>query len=102
MVENWLREVRWLIGYCPVKRDAVGGYLFHDEQREIDHHLALGVSLGGHSVWQLLFADPRVRAGVPIIGCPDFMCKPLRSLAFTQPIKLPAHSDCCRYALRPG
>ncbi|KAM7196501.1 hypothetical protein V8F20_006975 [Naviculisporaceae sp. PSN 640] len=53
--------------------DAVGGYLFHDEQREIDHHLALGVSLGGHSVWQLLFADPRVRAGVSVIGCPDFM-----------------------------
>ncbi|KAK4211655.1 hypothetical protein QBC37DRAFT_426577 [Rhypophila decipiens] len=55
--------------------DAVGGYLFHDEQpqRGIDHHLALGVSLGGHSVWQLLFADPRVRAGVAVIGCPDFM-----------------------------
>lgn len=55
-------------------------YLFHDSGEEegkqrkvIDHHLALGVSLGGHSVWQLMFADPRVRAGVAVIGCPDFM-----------------------------
>jgi hypothetical protein len=57
--------------------DAVGGYLFHDPaegpRRAIDQHLALGVSLGGHSVWQLMFADPRVSAGVSIIGCPDFM-----------------------------
>ncbi|KAK3377810.1 hypothetical protein B0H63DRAFT_478031 [Podospora didyma] len=61
--------------------DAVGGYLFHDDddtddeestRRTIDQHLALGVSLGGHSVWQLMFADPRVSAGVVIIGCPDY------------------------------
>ncbi|KAK0635157.1 hypothetical protein B0T17DRAFT_612069 [Bombardia bombarda] len=60
--------------------DAVAGYLFHDDgdnddvrNRVVDHHLALGVSLGGHSVWQLMFADPRVRAGVVVIGCPDYM-----------------------------
>ncbi|KAK1771122.1 hypothetical protein QBC33DRAFT_232992 [Phialemonium atrogriseum] len=59
--------------------DAVGGYLFRDRGRGeggkavIDQHLALGVSLGGHSVWQLMFADPRVRAGVVVIGCPDYM-----------------------------
>lgn len=58
--------------------DAVGGYLFHDqegtgEKRVIDYHLALGVSVGGHSVWQLMFADPRVRAAVIVIGCPDYM-----------------------------
>ncbi|KAH8911922.1 hypothetical protein BR93DRAFT_33559 [Coniochaeta sp. PMI_546] len=55
--------------------DAVGGYLFHDEgerRREIDRHLVLGVSLGGHSVWQTMFLDPRVVAGVVVIGCPDF------------------------------
>ncbi len=56
--------------------DAAGGYLFHDDdKREIDQHLALGVSLGGHSVWQTMFAEPRVSAGVVIIGCPDLMCK---------------------------
>lgn len=54
--------------------DAVGGYVFNDEGgRDIDQHLALGVSLGGHSVWQLMFADPRVCAGVVVIGCPDYM-----------------------------
>ncbi|KAK1754507.1 Alpha/Beta hydrolase protein [Echria macrotheca] len=54
--------------------DMVGSYLFHDKpQIQIDRHLALGVSLGGHSVWQTMFAEPRVRAGVVIVGCPDFM-----------------------------
>ncbi|KAI2625660.1 Alpha/Beta hydrolase protein [Hypoxylon sp. NC1633] len=42
-------------------------------KRNIDHNMVLGVSLGGHSAWQLLFADPRVTAGVMVIGCPDFM-----------------------------
>ncbi|KAI0386934.1 hypothetical protein F5Y04DRAFT_73898 [Hypomontagnella monticulosa] len=40
--------------------------------RHIDNNLVLGVSLGGHSAWQLLFADPRVTAGVIVIGCPDY------------------------------
>lgn len=42
-------------------------------RRSIDSHLALGVSLGGHSAWQLLFAEPRVTAGIIVIGCPDYM-----------------------------
>jgi pimeloyl-ACP methyl ester carboxylesterase len=59
-----------------VYRDLVEGYLFPDDtegMRSIDQHLALGVSLGGHSVWQLMFAEPRVTAGVVVIGCPDYM-----------------------------
>jgi pimeloyl-ACP methyl ester carboxylesterase len=35
-------------------------------------HLVLGVSLGGHAAWHALASDPRVRAGVVAIGCPDF------------------------------
>ncbi|KAF3058561.1 hypothetical protein GL218_05278 [Daldinia childiae] len=42
-------------------------------RRRIDHNIVLGISLGGHSAWQLLFADPRVTAGVVVIGCPDYM-----------------------------
>ncbi|KAL7623112.1 hypothetical protein AAE478_006791 [Parahypoxylon ruwenzoriense] len=42
-------------------------------RRRIDHNVVLGISLGGHSAWQLLFADPRVTAGVVVIGCPDYM-----------------------------
>lgn len=40
---------------------------------EVDQHLVLGVSLGGHSAWQALFAEERIKAGVVIIGCPDYM-----------------------------
>ncbi|CAK7201324.1 hypothetical protein SEUCBS139899_004028 [Sporothrix eucalyptigena] len=39
----------------------------------VTQHLVLGVSLGGHSGWQLLFGDDRVTAGVLIIGCPDYI-----------------------------
>jgi dienelactone hydrolase len=57
-------------------RDIVGSYLFRDRPGiAIDRHLALGVSMGGHSVWQLMFAEPRVSAGVVVVGCPDYMCK---------------------------
>lgn len=68
--------------------DAVGWYLFHHDEeeggrRDIDQHLVLGVSLGGHSVWQTLFLDPRVVAGVAVIGCPDFECECLLFLALS-------------------
>lgn len=39
-----------------------------------DQHIVAGVSLGGHSTWQTMFTDPRVTAGVSIIGCPDYQC----------------------------
>ncbi|KAK7965117.1 hypothetical protein PG988_010121 [Apiospora saccharicola] len=39
----------------------------------IDQHLALGVSQGGHTTWQAMFAEPRLSAGVVVIGCPDYM-----------------------------
>lgn len=60
--------------------DALPGYLFleSDARPDFDQHICLGVSLGGHSTWQALFTDPRVTAGVSIIGCPDFQ----RKLAF--------------------
>jgi pimeloyl-ACP methyl ester carboxylesterase len=35
-------------------------------------HLVLGVSLGGHAAWHCLLHDPRITAGVVVIGCPDF------------------------------
>jgi hypothetical protein len=65
--------------------DMLEGYLFGNgggpgpasgpagSGQKIDQHLALGVSLGGHSVWQTLFAEPRLSAGVAVIGCPDLM-----------------------------
>ena len=73
MLSGWF-IVAWANG-CLFIRDLVEGYLFPDAggKRKIDQHLALGVSLGGHSVWQLMFAEPRVTAGVVVIGCPDYM-----------------------------
>ncbi|KAK4223876.1 hypothetical protein QBC38DRAFT_486735 [Podospora fimiseda] len=53
--------------------DLVEGYLFPEGNRSIGQHLVLGVSLGGHSAWQTLFKDKRVRASVAVIGCPDYM-----------------------------
>jgi pimeloyl-ACP methyl ester carboxylesterase len=39
----------------------------------IDQHLVMGVSLGGHAAWQVLFNDPRVTEAVVVVGCPDYM-----------------------------
>lgn len=59
--------------------DALMGYLGPElegggwREVRVDQHLVLGVSLGGHSAWQLMMAEKRVTAGVIIVGCPDFM-----------------------------
>ncbi|KAI1812552.1 hypothetical protein GGS20DRAFT_18656 [Poronia punctata] len=55
--------------------DLLEGYLFPGGNRCIDSNLVLGVSLGGHCAWQLLFNEPRITAGVIVIGCPDYMSK---------------------------
>ncbi|KAL7892157.1 hypothetical protein HDV63DRAFT_176975 [Trichoderma sp. SZMC 28014] len=47
--------------------DQVGSYL----EREVDAHVCLGWSLGGHAVWQAWFGEERIDAGVAIVGCPD-------------------------------
>ncbi|TQS36829.1 hypothetical protein Golomagni_02714 [Golovinomyces magnicellulatus] len=53
--------------------DHLGSYIFQEpDSPNIDHHLVLGVSLGGHSAWQVLLNDARVYSGVVIIGCPDY------------------------------
>ncbi|RKF81230.1 putative alpha beta hydrolase fold-containing protein [Golovinomyces cichoracearum] len=53
--------------------DHLGSYIFQEpDSPKINHHLILGVSLGGHSAWQVLLDDSRVHSGVIIIGCPDY------------------------------
>jgi pimeloyl-ACP methyl ester carboxylesterase len=65
--------------------DHLGSYIFHGpEAPSIDQHLVLGVSLGGHAAWQVLFNEPRVTAAVVIIGCPDYMRKFLISYFTTE------------------
>lgn len=54
--------------------DHLESYIFHGpDHRSIDQHLVMGISLGGHAAWQVLFNDERVTAAVVIIGCPDYM-----------------------------
>ncbi|OBT60914.1 hypothetical protein VE03_10822 [Pseudogymnoascus sp. 23342-1-I1] len=58
--------------------DHVGSYLAEEFEGaggmpRIERNLVLGVSLGGHAAWQVLFAEPRVEAGVVVIGCPDYI-----------------------------
>lgn len=39
----------------------------------MSENLVLGVSLGGHAAWSCLLHEPRISAGVVIIGCPDYV-----------------------------
>lgn len=60
--------------------DHLGSYIFHGpENPSITQHLVMGISLGGHAAWQVLFNEPRVTAGIIIIGCPDYTSEYCRS-----------------------
>lgn len=64
MVKGGVSDMRNLM-------DLVSGYL----GCEVDAHVCLGWSLGGHSAWQAFFGEKRIDAAVVIIGCPDFQGK---------------------------
>ncbi|RKF53169.1 putative alpha beta hydrolase fold-containing protein [Erysiphe neolycopersici] len=52
----------------------IGSYIFQGSNfPKIDDHIVLGVSLGGHSAWQVLMNEEKISCGVVIIGCPDYM-----------------------------
>ncbi len=54
--------------------DHLGSYVFSTQgEPVIEQHFVLGISLGGHAAWQVIFHEPRVSAAVVIIGCPDYM-----------------------------
>ncbi|CAK3951415.1 Hypothetical predicted protein [Lecanosticta acicola] len=40
---------------------------------KISEHICGGVSLGGHATWNVLMREPRVTAGMVVIGCPDYI-----------------------------
>ncbi|KAI0749921.1 Alpha/Beta hydrolase protein [Daedaleopsis nitida] len=60
------QDVSFLIDFLP-------SYLFPNGERVISQWLVSGISLGGHSTWITLKIDPRVKLGIPIIGCPDYL-----------------------------
>ncbi|KAI9056811.1 alpha/beta-hydrolase [Trametes sanguinea] len=59
-------DVSFLIDFLPA-------YLFPNDERQIGQWMVSGVSLGGHASWIVLKNDPRVKLGIPIIGCPDYL-----------------------------
>ncbi|OJT13891.1 hypothetical protein TRAPUB_9560 [Trametes pubescens] len=60
------QDVSFLIDFLPA-------YLFPHDERTVSQWLVSGISLGGHATWITLRNDPRVKLGIPIIGCPDFL-----------------------------
>ncbi|KAG8404838.1 hypothetical protein J3459_017035 [Metarhizium acridum] len=49
--------------------DLVAGYL----GRDVDAHVCLGWSLGGHAAWWSWFGEDRIDAAVAVVGCPDYL-----------------------------
>lgn len=56
-----------------VLMDYLASYTFPHGEHSITENLVLGVSLGGHAAWSCLLHEPRITAGVVIIGCPDYI-----------------------------
>ncbi|KAI9851251.1 MAG: hypothetical protein M1838_004170 [Thelocarpon superellum] len=52
--------------------DHLESYIFRTGRRRLVDHLVLGVSLGGHSAWQLVVNEPRISAAVVVVGCCDY------------------------------
>eukprot|EP01119_Soliformovum_irregulare_P021562 TRINITY_DN7205_c0_g1_i2.p1 TRINITY_DN7205_c0_g1~~TRINITY_DN7205_c0_g1_i2.p1 ORF type:complete len:158 (+),score=25.97 TRINITY_DN7205_c0_g1_i2:155-628(+) len=46
--------------------------MFPNDEHTISEWVCSGISLGGHSTWIVLAHEPRVKLGIPIIGCPDY------------------------------
>ncbi|KAJ5198384.1 uncharacterized protein N7498_007501 [Penicillium cinerascens] len=53
--------------------DYLASFVFPNDEHKISENLVLGVSLGGHAAWSCLLHEPRISAGVVIIGCPDYL-----------------------------
>ncbi|KAH8093702.1 Alpha/Beta hydrolase protein [Cristinia sonorae] len=60
------RDVSFLIDFLPA-------YLFPSKERTVSQWLVSGISLGGHATWISLRFEPRIRIGISIIGCADFI-----------------------------
>jgi pimeloyl-ACP methyl ester carboxylesterase len=66
LIEGTARDTSLLMDY-------LAAYIFPNGEHKISENLVLGVSLGGHAAWSCLLHEPRISAGVVIIGCPDYL-----------------------------
>jgi len=53
--------------------DVLPAYVFPNDERIIGEWVLAGFSLGGHAAWLGLRHEPRIRIGIPICGCPDYL-----------------------------
>ncbi|KAH8994813.1 Alpha/Beta hydrolase protein [Lactarius akahatsu] len=53
--------------------DVLSSYVFPHDERTIGEWVLAGFSLGGHATWLALRNEPRIRIGVPICGCVDYL-----------------------------
>ncbi|TFK40093.1 Alpha/Beta hydrolase protein [Crucibulum laeve] len=60
------RDVSFVIDFLPA-------YLYPMGDRAIVEWGVAGISLGGHSTWLSLTKDKRIKTGIPIIGCADYI-----------------------------
>jgi len=61
-----VKDVSFLIDILPA-------YIFPHDERIIGEWVLAGFSLGGHATWIALRQEPRIRIGIPICGCPDYL-----------------------------
>ena len=59
-------------GVCDMSglMDVVGAYI---RRPNVDGHVCLGWSLGGHAAWEAWIGETRLDAVVSVVGCPDYM-----------------------------
>ncbi|KAI0926415.1 hypothetical protein AcV5_008882 [Taiwanofungus camphoratus] len=60
------RDISFLIDFLP-------SFLYPSGDRTVAQWLLAGKSLGGHTTWYALRHEPRVKFGIPIIACPDYI-----------------------------
>ena len=47
--------------------------VFPKADRRITNNLVVGVSLGAHAAWNIIMHEPRVKTGIIVVGCPDYV-----------------------------
>ncbi|KAI9462164.1 hypothetical protein F5148DRAFT_234996 [Russula earlei] len=88
MIVGAVKDVSFLIEVLPT-------FLFPNDERTIDEWVLAGFSLGGHATWLALRHEPRIRIGISICGCPEYLAlmeqhaKRLGGISLTPP-RIPA------------
>ncbi|KAI9428741.1 Alpha/Beta hydrolase protein [Lactarius indigo] len=61
-----LKDISFLVDVLP-------SYIFPRDERTIGEWVLAGFSIGGHATWLALRHEPRIRIGIPICGCANFL-----------------------------